>query len=289
MCINKQIINNALKFYEIEDEEYLNRCYKCVEFLNNNEDIYQKVKDIYSILYKDNENKVKDLWKIKNIEELFGKNCDPYITNILLLSGYKIHYANMKKHDFDEKQSKIHKIRVKETLTKDVYERKYDGIRISQMLWGAYFINIRLIEVGRLQYEIETKNPITYENKECIKIHIPKGEKLSSEIVIQSLKESKYLIKKYFKIENYEYFCESWLLSKQIQELLEENSNITKFYKMFNVIEGKECIDDILNFVYNIRECDNYNSLQENTLLQKKLKSMLIDGKTIKTGIGILK
>ena len=38
-------------------------------------------------------------------------------------------------------------------------------------------------------------------------------------------------------------------------------------------------IDDILNFVYNIRECDNYSDLQENTLLQKKLKSMLMNGK----------
>ncbi len=289
MCINKQIINNALKFYEIEDEDYLNRCYKCVEILNNNEDIYQKVKEIYSILYKDNENKIKNLWKIKNIEDVFGKYCDSYITNVLLLAGYEIHYNNMKKFKFDEEQCKIHKIRVKETLTKDIYERKYNGIRISQMLWGAYFVNIRLIEVGRLQYEIETENPITHENKECIKIHIPKGEKLSNEKVKKSLQESKSLIKKYFKLNDYQYFCESWLLSKQIQELLEGNSNIAKFYKMFNVIEGKECIDDILNFVYNIRECDNYNSLQENTLLQKKLKSMLIDGKTIKTGIGILK
>lgn len=289
MNISKGEIKEALKFYNIKDEDYLNKCYDAIKFLNNNKEIDKKAKDIYSILYKDNENKVKDLWKIKNIEDLFGKNCDPYITNILLLSGYKIHYANMKKHDFDEKQCKIHKIRVKETLTKDVYERKYDGIRISQMLWGAYFINIRLIEVGRLQYEIETKNPITYENKECIKIHIPKGEKLSSEIVIQSLKESKYLIKKYFKIENYEYFCESWLLSKQIQELLEGNSNITKFYKMFNVIEGKECIDDILNFVYNIRECNDYSTLQEDTSLQKKIKKLLMDGKIIKIGIGILK
>lgn len=289
MCINKQIINNALKFYEIEDEDYLNRCYKCVEFLNNNEDIYKKAKEIYSILYTDNKNKIENLWKIKNIEEIFGKDCDSYITNILLLAGHEIHCNNMKKFKFDEEQNKIHKIRVKETLTKDIYERKYDGIRVSQMLWGAYFINIRLIEVGRLQYEIETKNPITHENKECIKIHIPKGEKLSNEKVKQSLQESKSLIKKYFKLNNYQYFCESWLLSKQIQELLEENSNIAKFYKLFNVIEGKECIDDILNFVYNIRECDNYSDLQENTLLQKKLKSKLMDGKIIKTGIGILK
>ena len=68
MCIDKQIINNALKFYEIEDEDYLNRCYKCVEFLNKNEDIYKKAKEIYSILYKDNKNEIENLWKIKNIE-----------------------------------------------------------------------------------------------------------------------------------------------------------------------------------------------------------------------------
>ena len=44
--------------------------------------------------------------------------------------------------------------------------------------------------------------------------------------------------------------------------MLDENSNIAKFYKMFDVTEGEECTGDILNFVYNINKCDNYNNLK---------------------------
>lgn len=41
------------------------------------------------------------------------------------------------------------------------------------MLWGTYFINNRLIEVGRLQFESINDNQV--------KIHIPAGEKLDIE------------------------------------------------------------------------------------------------------------
>ena len=44
-----------------------------------------------------------------------------------------------------------------------------ENIRISQMIWAGYFINTKLIEVGRLQYE---------KNENYIKIHIPSGDKL---------------------------------------------------------------------------------------------------------------
>lgn len=60
------------------------------------------------------------------------------------------------------------------------------------MLWGAYFINIRIIEVGRLQYEFCKVNPLNKKGyKKCIKIHIPSGEKLAEEQVKESIIKSK--------------------------------------------------------------------------------------------------
>lgn len=289
MNIDKEELDQALKFYEIDDVAYANKCYRCLEFLNNNKEFKNEADKVYSILYGDTENKIADLWKFKDIKELFGEESNPYITNILVLSGYKTHLNNMKKFNLDSEQCKIHKIRVKETLTNDIYQRNYDGIRISQMIWGAYFINLKLIEVGRLQYEKSILNPITKQKENCIKIHIPRGNSLDNQLVKKSIEESKTLIEKYFKLKDYKYYCNSWLLSKQIQELLDENSNIAKFYKMFEVTEGEECTADILNFVYNVRKCDNYNNLEENTSLQRNVKKLLKDEITIKTGIGILK
>ena len=169
-------------------------------------------------------------------------------------------------------------------LTNDIYNRKLEGIRLSQLLWGLYFVKIKLIEVGRLQYEYCNNKKGKY-----IKIHIPKGDKLLYNEVLNSIKNSKKEIKKYFEIENYEYYCESWLLSKEIAKLLDSNSNISKFQQLFDIIEGKNAIKDILNFVYDLQHIDSYYDLPERTSLQSKIKDLLINGKEIHIGIGKLK
>lgn len=289
MDIEINMINQALKFYNIHNAKYIEKCYECVEFISKNADIKIKVDELFNILYIDKNNQSSQLWKIKNIEELFGEECHPFITNILLLSGYKQHLYNMEKYKLDKQQCSIHKNRVKGALTNDIYERNYKGIRISQMLWGTYFINLRLIEVGRLQYEFSKNNPVTNKEELCIKIHIPRDEKLDSTKVKESLNESKELIKKYFKLDNPKYYCNSWLLSNQIRDLLPEDSNIAKFHDMFDIDETEECIHAILNFVYNVLECDSYNNLAEDTSLQIKVKKHLLEGKSIRGGIGILK
>ena len=146
------------------------------------------------------------------------------------------------------------------------------------MLWGTYFINNRLIEVGRLQFE-----PI-YDNQ--VKLHIPAGEKLDIEKVTKSIENSKLLLKKYYNVENPRYICESWLLSQEIFQMLDENSNIVKFQELFDIKRDKDGIDDILNFVFNIRECEDYTNLSEKTSLQRKIKTFLINGGKIYNGYG---
>lgn len=58
---------------------------------------------------------------------------------------------------------------------------------------------------------------------------------------------------------------------------------------MFDIIEGENCIDDILNFVYNIDNFTSYNELPEDTSLQKNIKEYLLSGQIIKISIGTLK
>lgn len=288
--LNNNFIDSAMKFYDIQDNEYKIKCYECINEINNNKVFKEKLKEIYHILYLDNTNKISELWKEKELTNLFGKRYHPFITNVLLLLGYKFHINNMKLYNLDENQINIHKKRVKESLINDIKIRNYDGIRISQMLWGAYFINLRIIEVGRLQYELIKFNPLNEsEEKKCLKIHIPAGEKLDINKVKISLKDSKNEIKKYFNLENPEYYCTSWLLSRQINSIIDKNSNIAKFYSLFDVEDSENGINDILNFVYNIKECDDYNKLPENTSLQRKVKRMLIFGNKIKLGQGVLK
>lgn len=273
-------IDKAFKYYQINDISYKNRCYECIEDINTIEDFNIKTEEIYNILYNDKTFKIDTLWKRQNIIELFGKQYNPFVTSVLVLLGYKLHEKNMIDKNYSNIQKEIYRRRVTEALTNDIYVRELESIRISQMIWAAYFINTKLIEIGRLQYE---------KCKNHIKIHIPSGEKLEIEKVFNSIKESKLEIEKYFDLRNAEYRCDSWLLSNQINDIIDSNSNIAKFYNLFEVQDGLDAQKDILNFVFNMQECDDYNNLLEDTSLQRLLKKQLLENKSIKIGWGKLK
>ena len=284
LLIEKDNIEKALTFYNINIEDYKDKCYKCLDDINKNSELKNKINYVLKLLYINESEQLELLWKESNLDRFLGESYNKFIHNMILLSGYKTHDENMNKYNFDTYQVLAHKNRVRECLTNDIYNRKLKGIRLSQTLWGIYFIKIKLIEVGRLQYEYCNNKKEKY-----VKIHIPKGDKLLYNEVLNSIKNSQKEIKKYFNIENYEYYCESWLLSKDIANLLDSNSNIAKFQQLFDIIEGKDAIKDILNFVYGLQQIDSYYDLPEETSLQSKIKDLLINGKEIHIGIGKLK
>lgn len=282
--ISKKKIDEAFEFYNI-DKVYKEKCYRCANEINQNE-YYKKVfNDVYETLYCNDFSKIKELWKIKCINELFGNNVNPFVTNLMIILGYETHKNNMNKYKLDIKQIEIHKKRVKECFENDLIYREYNSVRISQMLWAVYFIRVRIIEVGRLQYEYED----TEKNISIIKIHIPKGKKLDLTEVKDSIKESKNKLKQVFKLDKIKYICNSWLLSNQIYNIIDRNSNISLFHNLFVVEDGKNCIDDIMNFVYSINKCNDYKELSEKTSLQRKIKEQLLDGEKFYLGLGVLK
>ena len=284
LLIKKEDLEIALEFYNINIEDYKNKCYKCLDEIDKNSELKNKINYVLKLVYSNESKQLELLWNENDFSKFFGETYNKFIHNIILLSGYKIHEENMNKYNFDKYQVLSHKNRVRECLTNDIYNRKLEEIRLSQLVWGIYFIKIKLIEVGRLQYEYCNNKKGKY-----IKIHIPKGDKLLYNEVLNSVKNSKKEIKKYFNIENYEYYCESWLLSKDITKLLDSNSNIAKFQQLFDITEGKDAIKDILNFVFDLQQIDSYYDLPEGTSLQSKIKDLLINEKEIHIGIGKLK
>lgn len=284
LLIKKEDLEMALEFYNINIENYKNKCCECLDYINRNNELKAKINSVLKLLYSNESEQLELLWNKNDLSEFLEEQYNKFIHNIILLSGYRIHEENISKYNFDTYQVLAHKNRVKECLINDIYNRKLEGIRLSQTLWGVYFINIRLIEVGRLQYEYCNNKKGKY-----IKIHIPKGDKLLYNEVIKSIKDSKKEIKKYFELENCDYYCESWLLSKEITKLLDNNSNILKFQELFDITEGKNAIKDIINFVFDLQQIDSYYKLPENTSLQSRIKSLLVDGKEIYIGIGKLK
>lgn len=281
-------IIEALHFYGIEDEEYKKRCLEVVYDINNNEVLKNKVEELFYKLYDKNKEGLSKLWKMKKVSELFG-DCNLFITSVMILLGYDIHRKNMSKYNLSDEQKSIHIKRVKNALLDDIYIRGYESVRISQMLWASYFINLRIIEVGGFQYELVSENPITKEKEMCIKMHVPKGASLKEEDVRSSIRKSTYEIERYFNVKDINYYIESWLLSPEVLTLLDDNSNILKFSKLFSIKSMGECTRDILDFVFNDVYIKDYNLLVCKTSLQAKLKSLLINKKEIHIGIGKLK
>lgn len=280
----------ALDFYGVKDENYVNDCIFSLNVINTNESLKTRVNDLYEILYVKKDYKLIKKWKEKNKEDLFGKGYPLYITSILILMGYRVHYKNMIDYKMDDNQIDIHKKRVKGALLDDVLNRKLKSVRVSELAWASYFINLRIIEIGRLQYEVVFNNPINNKKETCVKIHIPRGEKLDTNNVKESLAISRTEINKYFKITNFDYYCESWLLSKDVLSCVSDDSNISKFSKLFDITPGSECKMDVLKYVFGIYDL-NYNPeiLKEKTSLQKKLKEKLLKNDTISIGIGRLR
>lgn len=277
-------IDRAFEYYDLDDK-YRNRCYECVNSINSKKLFLDSFNKMYNLLNNEDFSKIKELWKYKEVNELFPNHIDPFVTNLMILLSYKTSQANIIKYKLDQEQIVINKNRIKECFVNDLERRNYGSVRISQMLWAYYFVRVKLIEVGRLQYELLERT----NDKSIIKIHIPGGNKLDFDKVMDSIELSKEKLKEVFHINNMVYKCNSWLLSNQLNKLIDKNTNIYKFYSLFDVLDGEECTHDLLNFVFNIKGCNNYNELPEETSLQKMIKNELINGTVFNIGIGTLK
>lgn len=284
--MNKETIIDALKFYHIKNKNYQLKCLECIDFLKENRQLKAKVLEIRKKMLED-DFYLKSPQNYQDLKNILKENTPSFLTNIILLSCYKKLDNNPR--NLPKNQIKKIKNRIKETLINDIYVRKYNTIRISQLLWGIRLTKSNILEIGRLQYELSYLNPLTLEKEKVIKIHISKGKKLNIKAVKQSLKKAPQKIKKYFNLDHPNYYCVSWLLSKEILNVLEKNSNIMKFSKMFAITDGDDCTSDILNFVFEITESQDYHDLPEKTSLQKEIKKVLLNGNIFHLGIGLLK
>lgn len=283
MLIKNKEIDNGFLYYNL-DEKYLNHCYLCASTINNNELLSASFSKMYNLLNYEDFSKIVPYWEIKDISKVFCDNMIPFVTNLLIVLGYKAHQDNMIRKKLDAEQISIHKKRVRECFLNDL-KTGLMSARTSQMLWAYYFIRVKIVEIGRLQYEYFKE-----ENNASIKIHIPVNGKLNYNNVILSLKESKNYLKKLFNIDDdIDYICDSWLLSREVYNILSPNSNIKKFYNLFNVSPLSNCLEDILKYVYQCYECNDFSKLSEDTTLQREIKRMLISGVHFHSGRGILK
>lgn len=288
-----------LDFYELKEQNYRKQYLETVQMVNNDEVLKNIVYLWHYILYRDNSNLANDVWSWKTTMNLYKKHGNYMLPVIAMLSGYTIHKQMIKKRGFSQNQIKCQKENINKTCTNDGKRYNINGIRFSQMIWGSYFMKGKIIQVGRLQYELKVTNfdklkKYVGNDTDYIYIHIPEGENLLEEDVERSLIEAKKYIGKYYpeiNIKKLVFYTQTWLLSDELDDILNDDSNIMKFKKRFKIIEQEECEQDFLNFIFKegMNRNIDYNKLKEDTYLQKKIKEHLIKGGKLHIGLGIMK
>lgn len=279
-------INDLLEFYGINDIDYKHQCrlaYENLEALH----LFEKFDELHHLLFLEGEHFLK-FWYFPNVNAMFECEVHPFASNILLLSGGYYHQEIMKTLNFDDEQIEKHKMRVRGTLTNDLIVKGLPGIRVSQVIWGAYFIHGRLIECGGLQFEKAKANPFFGWKEDHIEIHIPMHTSFKKEDILASISQAKKDVEKYFNMKDVDFCCFSWLLSPQVNSYLDDSSNIKQFYKMFDVTEADDCEGDIRNHLFNDTLKVPYDKLPEHTSLQRKIKAALIEGVKFNRGKGTL-
>ena len=112
-------------------------------------------------------------------------------------------------------------------------------------------------------------------------LHIPGGGKMSAELIDKALFDSKKFLAEHFPEFDYKGFkCRSWLIDKQLVDLLGEETNISRFCNRFHRISLKSAGKDVFSFVYHIPETREpcIEELPENTTLERCLKAHFLRG-----------
>lgn len=115
-------------------------------------------------------------------------------------------------------------------------------------------------------------------------LHIPGGGKMSSELIDKAFADSKEFLAAHFPEFDYRGFkCRSWLIDRQLVDLLGEETNISKFCNRFKRISLKSQGKDVFSFVYHIPETQEpcLEELPENTSLERALKAHFLRGGVI--------
>lgn len=117
-----------------------------------------------------------------------------------------------------------------------------------------------------------------------VSLHIPGGEPFTSDLVDDALKRTKEFLSRYCPDYHYKaFYCGSWLLATELEEMLGAESNIVKFGKRFYRQTRKCSGNAVFNFVFLRPNSDvDVATLPENTRLERAIKRRYLDGKIVR-------
>lgn len=156
------------------------------------------------------------------------------------------------------------------------HKESYGTFGFDREWWTARQISAQLLRIGELEYEMAEDAGRKY-----ISLHIPSDAVLQEEKIRESYHAAKRLIKEVFpEYAPAEMTCHSWLLSPTLNEVLDENSRILAFQKLFDIEPTGRKETDHMQWVFKNPKLP-LEDLPEQTSLQRKLKQYLLQGGTV--------
>lgn len=160
--------------------------------------------------------------------------------------------------------------------------------------WYKEIFDMACIRLGRLQYVCTTwQEPVDVppikQGDTVFKIHIPSSGPLTPESVEESFKLAKEFFRKrgQLKTDYFPVMCASWLVYPPHHDVFPEGSNLRKFQELFTVTSQVKRDRDFVR-VFHRDYTEDFDSLPEDTTLQRNFKKFLKDGGKMGLGRGIL-
>lgn len=162
--------------------------------------------------------------------------------------------------------------------------------------WTGRQLSLRLFRLGELEFEIvQKKNADALQDGSgtalsyAIYVHIPGDAHLTPECCHASYGLARRFLKKYYpETEGCGWFCESWLMSPALKELLPAESRILLFQRDYHLISWDRESMAVLEWVFKRREQPPDSRLPEDTSLQRTMKRYLLDGGKIGEALAYL-
>ncbi|MFZ2537759.1 MAG: acyltransferase domain-containing protein [Oscillospiraceae bacterium] len=164
--------------------------------------------------------------------------------------------------------------------------------------WNYRQIACTLFRVDALEYEmcafagedaIINGETVIATNENTISIHIPSDARLTAENNKTSLKNAVEFFDKHF--HSFEYrmlYCHSWIISPNLKDVLDENSNIIKFLEMFEIYTANPEAENYKLWVFKNNSL-TIDEFPQDTSLQRNIVKHLRQGGKIGDAGGIIR
>ena len=168
--------------------------------------------------------------------------------------------------------------------------KKMYGVRGTFVIdWYKYFVDNTIVQLGRLQFE---RISMPYDYKDTVKkgdtviaCHIPSNGSLELKDALDAFRDA---YRFYNCSDKTVFVCQSWMLYPPHYEVFLENSNLRKFYNLFDVINQIETNNSDMWRIFFKSNADKLEDLPQDTRLQKSFVKYLQDGNKMGVGFGVM-